>query len=111
MEPTDTQLLASLILDVKKDVSEMKKDLSDTRDMSYANSIVLDEHMRRSEAAESRLDVQEEKLDEFVKSMEPVKEHVKTVHILTSVAVKVMKGLALVGSLVGTVLGCLKFLR
>ena len=111
MESPDAQLLANLILDVKKDVSEIKKDLSDTKEMSYANSIVLDEHMRRSEAAEARLDVQEEKLDKFITDMEPVKEHVKSVHLLTSVAGKFVKVLSVITTLVGAVVGLLKVLR
>ena len=111
MEKIDSQLLADLILDVKKDVSEIKKDLADTKDMSFANSIVLDEHMRRSEAAEARLDVQEEKLDKFIESMEPVKEHVKTVHLLTTLVGKAARILAFLASIAGTILGLLKFLR
>lgn len=108
MDKPEVQLLADLILDVKKDVSEMKKDLSDTKQMSYANSIVLDEHMRRSEAAEARLDVQEEKLDKFIEQMIPVQDHVKTVSLLTSAVMKILKVLGAIATLVGTVLGILR---
>lgn len=109
MDKPDVQLLTELILDVKKDVSEIKKDLTDTKEMAYSNSIVLDEHMRRSEAAEARLDVQEEKLDKFIKQMEPVQDHVKTVSLLTSAGIKVLKILGILASLIATVLGLLKF--
>lgn len=109
MDKPDVRLLADLILDVKKDVGDMKKDLADTKQMSYANSIVLDEHMRRSEAAEARLDVQEEKLDKFVESMEPVKEHVKSVHLLTGLAGKTLKVLGILATIFGAVKGFLRF--
>lgn len=109
MEKFESQLLADLILDVKKDVSEMKKELSDVKSMSQANSVVLAEHMRRTEASEARLDVQEKKFDEFVESMEPVKDHVRTVHLLTRVGMNVLKVLGILVSMVGVVKGFLKF--
>lgn len=111
MDKPEVQLLADLILDVKKDVWDIKKDLSDTKQMSYSNSIVLDEHMRRSEAAEARLDVQEEKLDKFIDQMEPVREHVKTVGIITKILAKIIKWISIIASMVGAVLGVIRLLR
>lgn len=111
MDKPEVQLLADLILDVKKDVSELKRDMSDTKDMAQANSISLNEHMRRSEASENRLDLQEDKLDHFIKEMEPVKEHVKAVSLLTSLIGKCLKVFTVLLSLVGAVLGILKLLR
>jgi hypothetical protein len=101
MDKPEFQLLADLILDVKKDVSIIKSDVA-------ANTITLNEHARRSEASENRLDVQEEKLEQFIKEMKPVQEHVQTVSALTKVIGKALKFLALIVSIVSTVLGILK---
>lgn len=101
MDTIESKLLTELLLDVKKDMSDMKQDVSGMKKD-------LSEHMRRSEASEARLDVQEEKLDTFIISMEPVKEHVKTVHLITRGSLKILKALALLASVVGTVAGLLK---
>jgi hypothetical protein len=108
VDAPEVKLLADLILDVKRDVSDIKKDLSETKDMTKSNSVVLEEHARRSRASESRLDVQEEKLDKFILEMEPVKDHVKTVSLLTHAGVKILKVLAILASLVATIAGLLK---
>lgn len=108
MEDINVKLLADLILDVKKDLSDVKKDVSDLKDISHANTISLDQHMSRNDISEARLDVQEEKLEKFVQDMEPVREHVKTVHLLTGLGVKILKVLGIVVSIVGTIAGLLR---
>lgn len=108
MEKFESQLLAELILDVKKDVSEMRKDISEIRSVTKDNSSVLIEHMRRTEASEARLDVQEEKFEDFARSMDPVKEHVKTLHLLTDIGMKVLKVLGVLVSVFEAVKGLLK---
>jgi hypothetical protein len=109
MEKYESQLIAELILDVKKDVSDLKREVSEVKAMAQDNSVILAEHMRRTEASEGRLDVQEKKFDEFVDSMEPVKEHVKTIHLLTKIAVNILKVMGLLASVAGVVKGLLTF--
>lgn len=109
MEKHESQLLAELILDVKKDVSEMRREVSDVKELSEDNSVVLKEHMRRTEASEARLDVQENKFDEFVKSMEPVQEHVKTVHLITKFGKGFLKTVGILGTIAELVKAFLKF--
>lgn len=111
MDKPEVQILVDLVLDMKKDVSEIKKDGAETKAMTMQNSVVLAEHARRSEASEGRLDVQEVKLEKFITDMEPVKDHVKTVHLVTSFTVKALKVMGIVASLVATVLGILKLLH
>jgi hypothetical protein len=105
MDDTSMKILVDLILDLKKDVGDIKKDLSDTKEMTHANGIVLDEHQRRSEAAESRLDVQEHKLEKFMEKMEPVQDHVKGVRNLLKTSITGLKLIGIIVSLVATILG------
>lgn len=109
MEKPDLSLLVELVKDVKNDVIAMKKDLADTKEMTYANSIVLDEHARRSEASESRLDVQEEKLEKFMEKMEPIQDHVKAIETLKGAGGTTLKVIATILSIAGAVAGFLKF--
>lgn len=102
MDKPEIQLLADLILDVKKDVSDIKRDVAE-------NTVTLNEHARRSEASEGRLDVQEQKLEKFITEMEPVKDHVKTISLLTNAGVKILKVLGLLISLISAIFGILKF--
>jgi hypothetical protein len=102
MDRREIKLLSDLILDVKKDVSAVKKDIADIKEDLFM-------HISRTEASEARLDVQEQKLDHFVEQMEPVKEHVKTVHLLTRALTKGLKILVAIATLVATVAGLVKF--
>lgn len=107
-QSNDTRLLVDLILDIKKDVSEVRKEVSEVKEMAYVNTNDLKEHMLRSHMSEARLDVQEEKLDKFIESMKPVKEHVETVHSLTRAGKLSLKVLAALGTIVGTIASFLK---
>lgn len=108
MEQPENQLLTQLLLDVKQDVSAIKKDLAEIKSIAQDNTIELVEHTRRSTASEARLDVQEEKLEKFIKDMEPVQDHVRMVSTLTKAGWIVLKGLAALVSLAGAILGLLK---
>lgn len=108
-QSNETRLLVDLILDVKKDVSEVRKEVSEVKEMTFVNANDLKEHMLRSHMSEARLDVQEEKLEKFIESMEPVKEHVETIHSLTRVGKLSLKVLAVLGTIAGTIASFLKF--
>lgn len=112
----EKELLVELMLDLKKDVSEIKRDLADTKEMTTSNKAVLEEHARRSTASEVRLDVQEEKLEQFIEDMEPVQEHIRAVSTLTKFIVKgskvvtnVLKAGAAILAIIGAVKEFLKF--
>jgi hypothetical protein len=108
MDSPDTQLLAKLILDIKQDVGSIQKDLSETKEITIRNTVVLEEHARRSKASEDRLEVQEEKLDNFIEKMEPVQDHVKVVAALTKTFTTVVKVVGVVVSVISVILGILK---
>jgi hypothetical protein len=107
----DSQILVDLVLDIKKDMSEVRKDLSDVKIETVKNTASLDKHMLRSDLSEARLEVQEEKLDTFITEMVPVKEHVKSIATLTRFMGTTIKVLGVLASVVGAILGILKFLR
>lgn len=60
---------------------DLKQDQDEIKVQTIKNSVVLEEHMKRSEASEARLSIQEDKFDTFVekmgKDLEPLKDHVK----------------------------------
>jgi hypothetical protein len=51
----ETQILVDLILDLKKDIGEIKHDISDLKDVSTENSVILDEHVRRCDSLEAQM--------------------------------------------------------
>jgi hypothetical protein len=63
-------------------ILEMQKDVSDIKSETTKNTVTLEEHSRRSTASEKRADLQEKKLDQFIKNMEPVEDHIKFMHKL-----------------------------
>lgn len=107
----DNQILVDLVLDIKKDMSEVRKDLGDMKIETVKNTASLDKHMLRSDMSEARLEVQEEKLETFITEMAPVKEHVKSIAVLTKFMGAAIKILGVVASVVGAILGILKLLR
>lgn len=82
--------LFDLILDLKKDQDIIKE-------QTIKNTSILDEHMRRTEASEARLQVQEERL--------------KKLETRSSVMDLIWKIGIAVASLVGTVLGIIVAIR
>lgn len=107
----DNQILIDLVLDMKKDVSQITQDLGDVKIETIKNTGQLEKHMMRSDMSEARLDVQEEKLEHFITEMAPVKEHVKSVATLTKFMGGAIKILGILASVVGVLLSILKFLR
>lgn len=95
-------LIVDLIMDIKKDVSDLKQSHAEIKAIAIKNSVVLDEHMRRTDIAEKRI----ESLQEEIK---PIKEHVQSVNTISHFLVGVLKVLGIVVSLVGALLGFLKF--
>ncbi len=111
MEKPEVALLTQLILDIKQDVAAVKADISETKEIALRNTVVLEEHARRSQASEDRLEVQEQKFEEFVKKMEPVQEHVEMVSNLTKAGLWIAKAIGVVASAGAAVIGLLKALR
>lgn len=105
------QIIVDLVLEIKKDMNEVRKDLGDMKVETVKNSANLEKHMLRSDLSEARLEVQEEKLDTFIKEMVPVQEHVKSVATLTRLVGGAIKVLGVLASVVGAVLGLLKLFR
>lgn len=108
MDQPENALLTQLLLDVKQDVSVIKRDLAETKELTKENSVVLAEHARRSVASENRLDLQEEKMEKFISDMGPVQDHVEMVSTLTKAGWTAIKVLAAIASLVATILGLVK---
>lgn len=93
MQTPMTDRLFHMILDMKKDQAEIKE-------ATIKNTATLEEHVRRTEASEARLEIQEEKLDRFIDRMEPFEDHVKFVNMSLKVLVGVI---TLTGIIVGIV--------
>ena len=70
MTPHHYGKLLDLLLDVKKDITEMKEDIA-------KNTVTLEDHARRSTASEKRHDLQEKKLEVFMDSLEPERDYIK----------------------------------
>jgi len=104
----NNQILVDLVLEIKKDLGDIQKDVTDIKIETVKNTASLDQHMLRSDLSEARLEVQEEKLENFIVSMEPVKDHVKTVNTLTKIAVGILKIVGLVASAIGAVMAILR---
>ncbi len=70
MASPEIALLLELVLDLKKDISATRDDISVVKDETTKNTVVLDDHARRSTASEARLDLLEKRdqmLNGFVK--------------------------------------------
>ncbi len=91
MESSDLTLLTALLIDMKKDVSQIQQDLAVARAIAAENTDVLIDHTRRSLASEQRLNVQEQKLEEMALTLEPMKTHLASVAYLTKVAATILK--------------------
>lgn len=97
MDSQDKDLLVSLVLDIKKDVSDLKSSQSETKELTVKNTIILEEHMRRTSIAEERIEM-------LQKDLEPIKDHVKSVHVISAFLVKSIKILGVIVTLVGSIL-------
>lgn len=104
MDQQSSDILVSLVLDIKKDVADIKE-------KTAANTVTLDDHSRRSTASEGRLNVQEEKLEKFIEKMEPIQDHVKAVENIAKFSVSAIKILAVVVSVIATVMGIIHHLH
>lgn len=111
MDSQNNDLLIELILDIKKDVTDLKTMQIEDHEISIKNSVILDEHARRSTASERRLDLQEEKFDEFVKKMQPIEDHVKSVKSVTKFMNVALKVLGTIVTIVGGIMAWLKHLK
>jgi tRNA splicing ligase len=86
MDDKQFDRLINFVMDIKKDQDEIKE-------IVIKNTVVLDEHIRRTELAESRLEIIEQEL-------EPIRDHVKGVALV----LKISAGLvATAGTLAGLV--------
>jgi chromosome segregation ATPase len=56
MSSPEIALLLELVLDLKKDISAVRTDISSLQEDTTRNSVVLEDHARRSTASEARLD-------------------------------------------------------
>lgn len=56
MSSPEIALLLELVLDLKKDIGSVQKDISSLQEETAKNTVVLDDHARRSTASEKRLD-------------------------------------------------------
>lgn len=97
MEHPNVDLLISLVVDMKKDIAEIKE-------KTILNTATLDDHSRRSTASEARLDVQEQKLEKFIEKMEHVSDHVKSVESVAKFSVRGLKILGIIASVAATIL-------
>jgi hypothetical protein len=56
MASPEIGLLLELVLDLKKDIGAVRTDVSNIKEDTTKNTVVLDDHARRSTASEKRLD-------------------------------------------------------
>jgi hypothetical protein len=101
MDTPENNLIINLILDIKKDVSELKTSQVETKEIAVKNTIVLEEHMRRTNIAEENIEL-------IRQEMKPIKEHVQSVTAVTHFMAGLLKVLGVLATLVGAVLGFLK---
>jgi hypothetical protein len=59
MNSPEIGLLLELILDLKKDIASLQRDMTIVHEQEAKNSIVLEDHARRSTASEDRLELLE----------------------------------------------------
>lgn len=78
------------LIDILK---QMHQDLQEVKEIAIKNTVVLEEHQRRSAASEKRLELIEMEL-------EPIKDHVK---LINGVVWFVVKAVAFLGSLLSLV--------
>jgi hypothetical protein len=97
MTPYHYGKLLDLLLDVKKDITELKE-------QGATNVAELKEHARRTTAAEKRQDLQEKKLDQFIKNMEPVEDHVKFMHKLSKLSILLLGAGASIAGIITLIL-------
>lgn len=97
MDSQDKDILISLVLDIKKDLSDLKDNQSETQELTVKNTIILEEHMRRTSIAEERIEM-------LQKDLEPIKDHVKSVHAVASFLTKSIKVVGIIVTLVGSIL-------
>lgn len=74
MADDQLQRILDLVIGIKDDIAKISE-------KTTANSVVLEEHARRSTASEKRQDIQEEKLDKtidyFDKRLDPIEQKVR----------------------------------
>lgn len=97
MDSQDKDILISLVLDIKKDLSDLKDNQSETQELTVKNTIILEEHMRRTSIAEERIEM-------LQKDLEPIKDHVKSVHAIASFLTKSIKVVGIIVTLIGSIL-------
>ena len=56
MPSPEIGLLLELVLDLKKDISIVRTDITSLQEETAKNTVILDDHARRSTASEARLD-------------------------------------------------------
>lgn len=95
MSNTEFERLYQLVLDMKKDQDEIKE-------ISIENSVILDEHMRRTATAEKRIEHIEDQIIPAIKAeIAPIKDHVQLVNGIT-------KFLLAAATLGGTIFGIIE---
>lgn len=101
MTSDEFQQLLKIILEVK-DVAVRNSEIA------VRNSVVLEEHARRSAASEQRLELQEEKIGEmrehFDTRLDPIEDHIKFVSWLVKGAVGLL-------TLAGVIAGIVEVVR
>lgn len=101
MTTEEFQLLMKMML-------EMADKQDRIHEISIRNSVVLEEHARRSTASEERLEVQERKLEASLSNLDerfnPIEDHIKFVGW-------VLKGGVSLITLAGIIVGIVEFLR
>lgn len=101
MDAPEKNLIVDLILDIKKDVSDLKQSQIETKEIAVKNTVVLEEHMRRTDIAEKRIELLQEEI-------KPIKDHVTSVNTIAKFLLAALKVLGVIVSLVGALLGFLK---
>lgn len=61
MASPEIALLLELVLDLKRDITALQKDVTSLKTEAAQNTVVLDDHARRSTASEARLAILEKR--------------------------------------------------
>lgn len=61
MATPEISLLLELILDLKKDITSLKENITDLKTEAAKNTVTLEDHARRSTASEARLGMLEQR--------------------------------------------------
>lgn len=89
----DLDTVLSLLIDIKKDQESI-------REQTIRNTVVLEEHMRRTEIGEARMNVQEEKLEAFMEKMVPIEDHAKLVNAIVKIALGLITAAAAIAAII-----------